>query len=246
MTIEQHISDHVGTIILARPPVNALNAEMMRALIAALADMDANADVRAIIITGKGRCFSAGVDLKEHLHALESDGDGPIALGAELYQALLGGRKPTIAAINGAALGAGLGIAASCCILVASEKAVFGLPEIKVGMLGGARHAMRLLGHSAVNRMLLTGHQLTAQEMVRRGAIEAALPDDEVTPYARRIAQEIAAQDPRAVELARAGLAQVEDLGVLDGYRLEMQAASELARAPEARDAMRRFVEKRR
>lgn len=245
MTIEQSVSAQIGTITLARPPVNALSYEMIRDLIAALQAMDAHPDVRAIVLTGKGRCFSAGVDLKQQLHALETDGVGPIALGAELYQALLGGRKPTIAAINGAALGAGLGIAASCCILVASENAVFGLPEINVGMLGGARHAMRLLGHSTVNRMLLTGHTLTADDMHRRGVIEACLPESELMPFATRIAQEIAARDPRAVQMARASLAQVEDLGVLDGYRAEMVAASELGRTQEAQDAMRRFLERR-
>jgi enoyl-CoA hydratase/carnithine racemase len=158
---------------------------------------------------------------------------------------LLGGRKPTIAAVNGAALGAGLGMAASCCILVASENAVFGIPEINVGMLGGARHAMRLLGHSTVNRMLLTGYQLTAAEMHRRGAIEACTTTDELMPFACRIAHEIADRDPNAVEMARATLAEIEDVGLLDGYRAEMAAAVKLGATAASRDAMRRFLQRR-
>ena len=246
MNIERNVSEHIGTIVLARPPVNALSYEMIRELIEALAAMDANPDVRAVVLTGQGRCFSAGVDLKEQLHALDTGGVGPASLGAELYHALLHGKKPTIAAINGPALGAGLGIAASCCILTASENAVFGIPEINVGMLGGARHAMRLLGHSTVNRMLLTGLQLTAEELYRRGAIEACLKASELMPFARGIARDIAGRDPKAIELARASLAQVEDMGVLDGYRHEMRAADELGRSREARDAMRRFIAGRR
>lgn len=246
MNIELSVSEHVGTIVLARPPVNALSYEMIRELIDSLSAMDSNPDVRAVVLTGKGRCFSAGVDLKEQLHALETGGAGPISIGTELYQALLYGKKPTIAAINGPALGAGLGMAASCCILTASENAMFGIPEIKVGMLGGARHAMRLLGHSTVNRMLLTGHLLTAEEMFRRGAIEACLKESELMPFAYRIAQDIAGRDPGAVELARASLAEVEDMGVLDGYRHEMLAAAELGRSPKAQDAMRRFLAGRR
>ena len=242
MTIETSVSGHVGTITLARPPVNALSLAMIRDLIAALTAMDADTDVRAVILTGAGRCFSAGVDLKEQLAALEADTPGPISIGAELYRALLNGRKPTIAAINGPALGAGLGMAASCCILAASETAVFGIPEINVGMLGGARHAMRLLGHSTVNRMLLTGYQLSAQEMVRRGAIEACLPLDQLIPFAHGIAQEICARDPGAVQMARESLARVEDVGVLDGYCLEMEAATELGHTAQSRDAMRRFL----
>jgi enoyl-CoA hydratase len=242
MTIETHRSDGIGTITLARPPVNALTYGMIRELVAALSAMDADPDVRVVVLTGQGKCFSAGVDLKEQLHALETGEDGPISIGVDLYRALLHGKKPIIAAINGPALGAGLGMAASCNILVASKNAVFGIPEIKVGMLGGARHAMRLLGHSTVNRMLLTGHLLTAQEMARRGAIEACLPQDELMPCAYEIAREIAARDPAAIEMARATLAEIEDLGVLEGYRREMIAAEKLGRSPTAQDAMRRFL----
>ena len=187
--IELSVSEHIGMVVLARPPVNALSYEMIRELIEALSAMDANPDVRVVVLTGQGRCFSTGVDLKQQLHALETGSAGPASLGMELYHALLHGKKPTIAAINGPALGAGLGIAASCCILAASENAVFGIPEINVGMLGGARHAMRLLGHSTVNRMLLTGLQLTAEELHRRGAIEACLKESELMPFAYHIAR---------------------------------------------------------
>lgn len=246
MSIETQISEGVGVITLARPPVNALTTDMMRELIAALSAMDADPDVRAVILTGKGKCFSAGVDLKQQLHALETETEGPISIGVDMYRAFLEGRKPTIAAVNGPALGGGLGMAASCCILVASDTAIFGIPEIKVGMLGGARHAMRLLGHSTVNRMLLTGHHLTAQEMHRRGAIEACLPQDELMPYAMKIAREIAERDPTAIEMARQTLADVEVMGVLDGYAREMVAARELGRRPAAQQAMKRFIDGKR
>ena len=101
MSIELSVSEHVGTIVLARPPVNALSYEMIRELIESLSAMDSNPDVRAVVLTGKEKCFSAGVDLKEQLHALESGGAGPISIGAELYRALLYGRKPTIAPRHG-------------------------------------------------------------------------------------------------------------------------------------------------
>ncbi len=246
MNIRTHRAQGVGTIVLARAPVNALTVEMMQELIASLKAMDADPDVRVVILTGEGRCFSAGVDLKQQLQALESGDGGPISIGADMYDTLLNGRKPTIAAVNGPALGGGLGMAASCCMIVASETAVFGIPEIKVGMLGGARHAMRLLGHSAVNRMLLTGEPLTAQEMLRRGAIEACLPGEDVMPYARDLARQIAERDPVAVQMARATLAEIEGLGVLEGYRREMVAARELGGMPSAQQAMRRFLEGKR
>lgn len=238
------VQNHIATITLNRPPVNALSLSMMTAFVEALKAVDSDDSVRVVIITGSGRCFSAGVDLKEQLAALESGEPGPASVGARMYDALLHGRKPTIAAINGPALGAGLGIAASCCILVASENTRVGIPEVAVGMLGGARHAQRLLGHSTVNRMLLTGHQLDAQELYHRRVIEACLAPDELMPYAEEIAAEIAAKDPNAVQMARKSLAEVEEMGVLAGYCQEMELATELGKTENARNAMRAFLKR--
>ena len=234
----------VATITLDRPPVNAVDVPMMRALIEALRRVDAADDIRAAVITGAGRCFSAGVDLKAQLAALEADAKGPTDWGVAMYDALLNGRKPLVAAVNGHALGAGLGIAASCNILVAAEGAEFGLPEIDVGALGGARHAMRLLGHSTVNRMLLTGHRLSAEELARRGAIEAAVPADEVLDLARGIAREIASKDPAAIALARRCLSTVETMPLLDGYAFEARLGAELGATPGAQASMRAFLER--
>lgn len=238
------VRNHIATITLNRPPVNALSLSMMTAFVDALEEADRNDEVRAAIITGSGRCFSAGVDLKEQLSALESDQPGPASMGARMYDALLNGRKPTVAALNGPALGAGLGIAASCCILVASDNTRVGIPEVDVGMLGGARHALRLLGHSTVNRMLLTGHQLDASELYHRRVIEACLPIDELMPYVEGIASQIASKDATAVQMARKSLAEVEDMGVLDGYRLEMELATQLGKTENARNAMRAFLKR--
>lgn len=240
--IALHQDGPVATITLNRPPVNALDAPTMQALIDALHQIDSDDSVRVAIVTGAGRCFSAGVDLKAQLAALEAGGAGPMDLGVALYEALLHGRKPLIAAINGPALGAGLGIAASCNILLAAQGAVVGLPEIDVGALGGARHAMRLLGHSTVNRMLLTGHRLTAEELARRGVVEACLPADELLPAARAIALEIAGKDPVAITLARQCLAAVEVLPVLDGYAFESRLGRQLGETPVAQALMRRFL----
>ena len=241
--IEFSVADRIATITLDRPPVNALSSSTMQGLIDALGEVDARDDVRAVVLTGAGRCFSAGLDLKEQLAAIEAGTPGPARLGPAMYRALLEGSKPTVAAINGPALGAGVGIAASCCILVASTEARFGIPEVDVGMLGGARHAMRLLGHSTVNRMLLTGHQLDARELHRRGVVEDCVPPAELLPFAREIALQIAAKDPLAVRMARRSLARVEDMGVLEGYEYEMSLAEELSRTPGAQAAMRAFVE---
>lgn len=236
----------VATITLDRPPVNALDETMMRGLIAAIRRLETSPDLRVAVLTGAGRCFSAGVDLKAQVAALDGGRSGPMDFGVELYDKLLNGSKPLIAAINGHALGAGLGIAASCNILMAAEGAEFGLPEIDVGALGGARHAMRLLGHSTVNRMLLTGHRLGAEELARRGAIEACLPADRLLADARGIAREIASKDPTAIALARKCLSSVETMSVLDGYAFEARLGAELGATPAAQASMRAFLERRR
>ncbi len=238
-------SGAVVTLVLDRPPVNALDTATLRALIEALRRIEADAGVRVAILTGAGRCFSAGIDLQAQLAALQAGTAGPMDLGVALYNALLHGSKPLIAAINGPALGAGLGIAASCNILLAAQGAEIGLPEIDVGALGGARHAMRLLGHSTVNRMLLTGHRIGAEELARRGVVEACLPPDQLLPQARAIALQIATKDPLAIALARQCLATVETLPLLEGYAFESRLGRQLGASAGAQAAMQVFLGRR-
>ncbi len=240
--IELECSEGIATITLNRAPVNALSVSMIRQLIEAVRWVDSHDEARVAILTGRGKCFCAGADLKEQLAALETGGEGPLDIGVSMYEALLGSKKPFIAAINGIALGAGIGLSASCNILVASDTTVMGLPEINVGALGGARHAMRLFGHSTTNRMLLTGHRIGADELLARRVVEAVLPAAEVLPYARGIAAEIASKDPLAIALAKQCLAQVEMLSVLEGYRLESGMSEQLSRSENGQSLMRAFA----
>jgi enoyl-CoA hydratase len=240
--IELECSEGIATITLNRPPVNALSVSMIRQLIEAVRWVDDHDEARVAILTGRGKCFCAGADLKEQLSALESGSEGPLDIGVSMYEALLGSKKPLIAAINGIALGAGIGLSASCNVLVASDTTVMGLPEINVGALGGARHAMRLFGHSTTNRMLLTGHRIGAAELLERRVVEAVLPSSEVLPYARGIAAEIASKDPLAIALAKQCLEQVETMSVLEGYRLESGMSEQLARSANGQALMRAFA----
>jgi enoyl-CoA hydratase len=240
--IELECSEGIATITLNRPPVNALSVSMIRHLIEAVRWVDDHDEARVAILTGRGKCFCAGADLKEQLSALESGSEGPLDIGVSMYEALLGSKKPLIAAINGIALGAGIGLSASCNVLVASDTTLMGLPEINVGALGGARHAMRLFGHSTTNRMLLTGHRIGAAELLERRVVEAVLPSSEVLPYARGIAAEIASKDPLAIALAKQCLEQVETMSVLEGYRLESGMSEQLARSANGQALMRAFA----
>jgi enoyl-CoA hydratase len=163
----------------------------------------------------------------------------------ECFHAIVECRKPIIGAINGPALGAGLAIAASCDILVASENASLGLPEINVGLLGGGRHAMRLFGHSKTRRMMLTGQRIVGPELYRLGIVEACVSADALMEAATEIAKEIASKSPPAIVLAKHALNTIEEMSLRDGYRFEQNMTVEVGKTEDAAEATQAFLEKR-
>ena len=150
-----------------------------------------------------------------------------------------------IAAVNGPALGAGLGLVSSCDIIVASENAVFGLPEIDVGLMGGGKHTARIIPHSLTRRMMLTGYRVPAEEMYRRGIIEACLPVDELLPYCMDMAAVIAAKSPLATRYAKDSMRTIENMTLRDGYIYEQGNTAKLSTSHDAQEAVAAFVEKR-
>ena len=151
--------DGIAVIELRSPPVNALTKVLTEELTLALDTVNEIDAVRVVVLTGAGKHFCAGADLKGRKDIIKGPGDLPAhsRRNRECYHTVRECQKPVIAAVNGAALGAGLALAASCDIIVVSETARFGLPEIDVGLMGGASHAQRLFSHSLLRRMVLTG-----------------------------------------------------------------------------------------
>jgi enoyl-CoA hydratase len=245
--IRVQIADHIAVVTMDNPPVNAQTAEfqdeMMR-VFDRLSDMD---EVRVAVLTGKGKCFCAGVDIKARAGARRGPGDAWTGMrhARECFHSILECRKPVIAAINGPALGAGLGVAASCDILVAGESASLGLPEIDVGLMGGGRHAMRLFGHSRARRMMLTGYRVSGAEMYRLGVVEACVPDDKLMDTAMELARQIAAKSPIASTIAKHALNTIEEMTLRDGYRFEQNMTVSLQGTDDSKEAMRAFIEKR-
>lgn len=242
------VADGIAVVTLDNPPVNSMPMEVVGELTQIFDSFNDRDDVRVVVLTGAGKLFSAGADLK-------GAGDGTEAEPGyewrrmrsvrEVSYSIIECKKPVIAAVNGAALGAGLGIVASCDILIASETAVFGLPEIDVGLMGGGRHAMRILPHSLVRRMTLTGYRAPARELFSRGVLEACLPPDELMPFALEMARQIAAKSPLAVAYAKDSLAAIENMTLRDGYRYEQGNTNRLKKSDDAKEAVRAFVEKR-
>jgi len=241
------IEDHIAVVRLDNPPVNAHSAQMLGdipAMMDRLSDLD---QIRVVVLTGQGRVFCAGADIKERSGGAREAGDHwrTSRAAREAYHSVRECQKPVVAAINGAALGGGLAIAASCDILVASEVGHLGLPEIDVGLLGGQRHAMRLFSHSRLRLMALTGQRIFGPELYRTGVVEVCVPPDELMEAALTIARSLASKSPIAMRMAKGSLNAIEEMSLRDGYRYEQNLTGELRQTEDSREAMRAFIERR-
>ena len=242
-----HIADHMATLTMNASPVNAITRVLSDELTLALDRISTMDEVRVIVLTGQGKIFSAGADLKGCAEILSGSG-GLVAHSRrtrECFHAIRECSKPVIAAINGAALGAGLVIAASADIFVASEKASLGLPEVDLGLLGGSRHAMRLFSHSKLRRMMLTGLRVSGAELYRLGIVEACTTPEQLMPTALEIAMTIAAKSPISTSMGKHTLNVIEDMSLRDGYRYEQDMTAIISKTEDAKEAQLAFREKR-
>jgi enoyl-CoA hydratase len=245
--LQVEIADHVATLTLDSPPVNALTRTLNDELTLALDRISELDDVRVVVLTGAGKVFCAGADLKGRADVIKGPGDLPAhsRRTRECFHAIRECAKPVVAAINGAALGSGLAMVASSDILVASDKASLGLPEVDVGLLGGCRHAMRLFSHSRLRRMALTGLRVDGAELYRLGIVEACTRPEDLLPTAREIARAIAAKSPASTRMGKHTLNVIEAMSLRDGYRYEQDMTAQIAKTEDAREAQLAFKEKR-
>ncbi len=241
------IADHVATLTMDAPPVNALTRTLNDELTLALDRISEFDDVRVVVLTGAGKVFCAGADLKGRAEIIKGPGDLPAHARRtrECFHAIRECAKPVVVAINGAALGSGLAMVASADILVASEKASLGLPEVDVGLLGGCRHAMRLFSHSRLRHMALTGMRVNGAELYRLGVVEACTAPDDLLPTALGIARTIASKSPVSTRMGKHTLNVIEDMSLRDGYRYEQDMTAQIGKTDDAREAQAAFREKR-
>ena len=241
------VTDHVAVVTLDRPPVNALSPAMQEQIIRVFDRLSDDPSVRAAILTGKGRVFCAGADIKARVGKTFEQGERweHNRSVRECFHAIMECKKPVVAAINGPALGGGLCLVASCDILVTATTGELGLPEINVGLLGGGRHAMRLFGHSLARRAMMLGHRIPGPELYRRGIVEECVPPEELMATAMRYARDLAAKSPAAMRLAKEGMNAIEEMSLRDGYRFEQNMTAALGNHPDSREAMAAFAERR-
>jgi enoyl-CoA hydratase len=245
-TMRLEVVDFVATVTLDRPPVNAQNGAFREEIVRVFDELHDREDVRAIVLTGAGRTFSAGADLKDRP---SRDIPGAYPRHNRLVRAgfdcVMECEKPVIAAVNGAAIGAGCVLALCCDILVVAEEAFLSMTEVDVGLAGGVRHVLRHLGQSDARLMIYTARRMTGPELLRMNAASLCVPREQVVGAAQAIAAEIARKVPLAVRAAKRSFQVTEDLPLHQGYRYEQSQTVALAATEDTQEALRAFADKR-
>lgn len=242
--------DHYAVFTMNRPErLNALGGTMNAELWEALQDFNDDTEMRAGIVTGAGRAFSAGADLKEMNERNQARGDRPREKGYDVKAVMPFARspKPFVAAINGLCIAGGLERALDCDIRIASEEAFFGLFEVKRGIMPGyaIHHLARMIPIGDALYIMLTGDRITAEDALRSGLVRELLPPDQLMPRAVEIAEMIAANAPLAVEGTKAMAQQWRQLQVDESYRLGDWVGRVVLDSEDAREGPRAFSEKR-
>lgn len=239
--------EHVGIVRLNRPEqLNALNFQLVRELGDALETFDRDETIGCIVITGAGeKAFAAGADIKEMADK------SPVEMmigGFEAWERLRHIHTPLIAAVNGYALGGGCELALHCDMIVASENARFGQPEVAIGIIpgaGGTQRLARTLGKYRTMEMVLTGAQVSAQELANHGLVNRVVPKGEHLTEAIKLAKTVAAQAPIAVRLAKEAVQAAFETSLEEGLEIERKNFFLLFSTEDMREGMRAFVEKR-
>ena len=236
------VQDHIAIVTIDYPPVNAMADEAFDSITEIFDSLHEHPEARVAVLTAAGeRAFCAGVDIRKRGATRQDHGRG----ARECFNAIYECPIPVIGAINGPTLGAGIGLAASCDYLIASERAAFRLPEIDVGLLGGARHAGRLFPQGVTRRMHYTADGVDAQEAYRLGAVLRVVPPERLADEARNEAAVIAAKMPAGIRLAKESLNTVEFMDLKNGYRFEQTRTALLQKTEDALEAKQAFLEKR-
>lgn len=241
---------NIGIITVNRPEVlNALNRQTLMELKTAFLEFDEDAKIRAFIVTGSGpKAFVAGADINELNGLSPIEGLKFMHLGQEVFGLLEKMGTPSIAAVNGYALGGGCELAMACDLRVASTNAKFGQPEIKLGNIpgwGGTQRLPRLIGKTKAKELIFTGKFITAEEAEKLGLVNKVVPPDELLNAAKELARAVAAMAPVAVRMAKAAIDQGTETALEVGLNLEAQGVAMCLTTADQKEGVRAFFEKR-
>lgn len=236
--------DGIAFMTFARPPVNAFNRSMYDQTRRTFQRLGEDPHVNAILLTGQGRVFCGGNDLHDFVDFSFDVANEHLAHARMCFNAMYDCPVPIVGAINGAAVGTGLTLAGLCDIRISAASAVYALPEIDVGVLGGGRHTMRFASQGMTRLMMLTGRRISAQRALQACMVEEVVPDGEVMERATALAREIASKDRRAMRLAKEGLNRVESMSLKEGYEYECTLTASLQKAENAGQAAQQMLDK--
>ncbi len=247
ITVNPQAQKFVTLIQLNRPgELNALNRQLMTELSSALRELDADDQVRVIVLTGNEKAFAAGADIKEMADATAIDMVNRDQFAT--WDLIRKTKKPIIAAVSGFVLGGGCELMMNCDLIVASETARIGQPEIKIGVMpgaGGTQRLTRSVGKALAMEMVLTGRFITAEEALRAGLVNRVVPVEFYLKEALMWAQEIAQLSPVAVKLAKEAVLQAFNTSLDEGLLLERKNFYLCFASEDQKEGMKAFVEKR-
>jgi enoyl-CoA hydratase len=249
--LAMELADHVATVTFDRPPVNAVDLDALAEIRDMFATIGDDREVRAVIFTAAGdRAFIAGADLKgidlrkvDDVPAWQVTDSGRLARDA--FWAVYDCPVPVIAAVNGPAIGAGMGFVALCDMIISVPDARFGTTEINVGLLGASAHLHLLVGRHKAREMFLTGELVGAEELHRIGAIKELVARAQLLARARELAAVFAAKSPIALRLAKEAMNRTEFMPLKEAYRTEQDYTRRLIGFEDAAEARQAFLEKR-
>ena len=238
------IENGIAELVINRPPVNALSDAGWHALADEIERLGREPTARVIVIRAEGRGFCAGVDIKE----LDKEPERIVSVNAGNYRSFEAVHRnplPVIVAVHGFVLGGGIGLAGAADIVVASDCATFGVPEVDRGAMGGGAHLQRLFPVQKVRAMYFTGEAITAAEAWRLGAIETVVTKAELRETALTLARKISAKSTAMIKLAKESLNGIEDGNLEDKYRWEQGFTLQAYMSKDSAETRRAFVEKR-
>lgn len=241
------ISEKILHVEMNRPPANGVNEKLYEELRLIFSSPDVILrDVQVIVFSGQGKHFCAGNDLDEFATMTPENGRERMWKVREAFFAIQDCPVPVVGAVHSAALGTGLALAASCDFVIAAPDARFGLPELTVGVFGGARHLARIAPEPLVRRMFFTGEHLLAHEFKAAGGCVFVSEGSDFLAQALLLAEKVAGYSPTALRLAKQVLNRIEDMNLKEGYQFEQGFTVKASGHPDSKEALSAFKEGRR
>ncbi len=245
----EFVEKGIAVLTLDRPEaLNALNREVLRQLESAFGSLRDNADLRAVIVTGAGKAYVAGADIREMAGFSATQAREYALFGQAVFNAIAEFPRPVIAAVNGFALGGGCELAMACDVRIASEKAKFGQPEVNLGVtpgFGGTQRLARLVGPGHAKALLFTGEVISAPRALEIGLVQEVVPAEALMERCLTMARLICAKAPTAVLLCKQAVDHGLEADLIRGLRIESGAFAETFATLDQKEGMAAFLEKR-